>query len=148
MQFERLVTSLFASDPAAAAAFYVSHLGMRVDMDLGWFVSLRHDDHPGIEIALTDAAHDSLPPTHRTSTRGMAIALVVEDVAYEHHRFIELGTPIVQAPLDHPWGQRQLLAEGPDGVLIDLVQYTEPDPDWLAANGIDVEGANATPSSA
>ena len=64
----------------------------------------------------------------------MAVALVVDDVDAQHARFVELGTSIVQAPTGHPWGQRQMLAQGPDGVLIDLVQFTTPDPEWLAVN--------------
>lgn len=62
--------------------------------------------------------------------------IVVDDVDAQHARFVELGTPIVQPPTDHPWGQRQLPAQGPDGVLVDLVQFTTPDPAWLEANGL------------
>lgn len=136
MRFERLVLSLFASAPAEAAAFYVRHLGMRVDVDLGWFISLRHDDHADLEIAISSADHESIPISHRRPANGLAVALVVDDVDAQHQLFMEFGTPIVQPPTDHPWGQRQLLAQGPDGVLIDLVQFTTPDPAWLAANGL------------
>lgn len=152
MQFERLVLSLFASSPTDAAAFYVAHLGMRVDLDLGWFISLRHDDHDQLEIALTAHDHESVPTSKRQPASGVAIALVVDDVDAQHERFMQLGTTIIQKPRDHPWGQRQLLAQGPDDVVIDLVQFTTPDPAWLAANGLDQPpaessaGDEATPS--
>ena len=112
---------------------------MRVDLDVGWFISLRHDDHPGLEIVLTAHDHESLPIAMRRPASGVAVALVVADVNAQHAHFVNLGTTILQEPVDHPWGQRQLLVQGPDGVLIDLVQFTSPDPAWLAANGINTE---------
>ena len=124
MQFDRFVLSLFTSSPNEAAAFYVSHIGMRIDLDLGWFISLRHDDHAELEIALTAHDHESVPEFMRRPASGLAVAFVVDDVDAHHARFVELGTTIIQEPLDHPWGQRQLLAQGPDDVLVDLVQFT------------------------
>lgn len=128
-----------ASSPSDAAAFYMSHLGLRIDLDLGWFISLRHDDHAELEIALTAYDHESIPAAWRQPASGLAVALVVDDVDAQHARFEKLGTTIIQEPVDHPWGQRQLLAQGPDDVVIDLVQVTRPDPAWLAASGIEAE---------
>ncbi len=65
------------------------------------------------------------------------MAFVVDDVEALHDRLVAAGITIVQPPLDHPWGQRQVLADWHDGVLLDLVQFIDPDPAWMAANGLD-----------
>ncbi len=136
MTFQRCVTSLFSDEIELARDRYAHLLGFRIDMDLGWFVSLRHDDHPELEIALTDAQHPSVPKDRRTPASGLAVAFVVDDVDALHEALSNAGVEIVQAPTDHPWGQRQVLAAWHDGVLLDVIQFIEPDPDWMAANGL------------
>ena len=136
MHFERSVLSLYSPSPAEAAAFYVAHLGMRVDLDLGWFVSLRHEARPDFELALTQRDHPSVPEAYRRPCGGVALAFVVPDVDALHARLSDGGVSIVQPPTDHPWGQRQVLAAGPDGVLLDFIQIITPDPGWLAAHGL------------
>ncbi len=136
MKHQRLITSLLSVDPAAASEFFQEHLGMDVMLDIGWFISLVHPDHPGTEIAITRADHDSVPPTHRHPAQGVAIAVVVEDASAVHASLTANGCPPLGEPVDHPWGQRQFFAPGPDGVLLDVVQVTTPDAAWLRENGL------------
>lgn len=136
MTFQRCVTSLFTDEIERARDRYVELLGFRADLDLGWFVSLRHDGHPDLEIALTAADHESLPIAHQRGASGAALAFVVDDVDELHRRLAAAGVEIVQPPLDHPWGQRQVLAAWHDGLLLDAIEMIEPDPAWMAANGL------------
>ncbi len=136
MRYDRLITSLFSADPTSAAAFFVRHLGMEVALDIGWFVSLVHPDHPGTEVALTQSDHPSVPEAARHAATGVAIAVVVDDAAAVHESLTAQGCEPLSLPTDHPWGQRQFFAPGPDGVLLDVVEITEPDPQWLTDNGI------------
>lgn len=135
--FERCVTSLHVADIASARDRYVDLLGFRADLDLGWFVSLRHDAQPDLEIALTSADHESLPPHARRPASGLALAFVVDDVDDFHQRLIEADITVHRPPTDHPWGQRQVLATLHDDVMLDLVQVVDPDPEWMAANGLE-----------
>lgn len=136
MQYDRLITSLFTADPALASAFFVRHLGMEVVLDIGWFVSLVHADHPGTEIALTQSDHPTVPECFRRNAAGMAIAVVVDNAVAVHASLIAEGCEPLSLPVDHPWGQRQFFAPGPDGVLLDVVEITTPDPQWLTDNGV------------
>ncbi len=136
MTFERCVTSLFTAEIERARDRYVELLGFRVDLDLGWFVSLRHDAQPDLEVALTVADHPSIPADRRTGAGGMAMAFVVEGVDDRFEVLVAAGVEILQPPTDHPWGQRQVLAAWHDDVVLDLVEFTEPDHAWMAANGL------------
>ncbi|MEM9034397.1 MAG: VOC family protein [Actinomycetota bacterium] len=136
MRYDRSVTSIFASDPAAMAAFFVEHLGFEAQLDIGWFMSLVQPDHPDWEVAITAADHESVPPSHRHAVRGTAIAVVVEDAHAVHADLVAAGVPPLAEPVDHPWGQRQFFAPAPDGLLLDVLQLIPPDPDWLAEHGL------------
>lgn len=139
MQFERPSFALNSTDPQRAAAFYVDHLGMVVELDIGWFVSLRHPEHNSFELSVMASGHESIPRSHQVSARGVSLAVVVASVDDVGRSLESAGVSIVAGPTDHPWGQRQLLAETPDGVLLDVIQQTVPDPDWLRENGIAVD---------
>ncbi len=136
MKYDRLVTSLFSADPESAAEFFVEHLGMEVALSIGWFVSLVPPDHPGTEIAITRSDHPTIPERYRRDAAGMAIAVVVDDAVAVHTSFREAGCRPLSPPTDHPWGQRQFFAPGPDGVLLDVLEFIAPDQQWLADNGL------------
>ncbi|MEO1062544.1 MAG: VOC family protein [Actinomycetota bacterium] len=136
MRYDRSVTSIFVSDPAASAAFLAEHLGFRAQLDIGWFVSLVHPDHPDWELALTAADHESVPEAHRHPVRGAAVAVVVDDARAVHAELTAAGVDVLAEPVDHPWGQRQFFASGPDGLLLDVLQLIPPDPEWLSAHGL------------
>ncbi len=136
MRYDRSITSIFASDPAATTAFFAEHLGFEAQLDIGWFVSLVHPDHPEWELAVTAADHDSVPESHRHAVQGVAVAVVVDDVQAVHAALTAAGVTPTSEPVDHPWGQRQFFAPGPDGLLLDVLQMIPPDPDWLAEHGL------------
>lgn len=131
-----MITSLFASDPAASADYFVRHLGMEVTLDIGWFVSLVHPDHPETEIAITWYKHETIPHGFHQPASGTSIAVVVEDAHATHASLTAGGCPPLSVPIEHPWGQCQFFAPGPDGLLLDVVEVTAPDPQWLLDNGI------------
>ena len=136
MRYDRSATSIFCADPAAAAAFFVEHLGFDAQLDIGWFVSLVHPDHPEWELAITAADHESVPEAHRHPVRGTAVAVVVDDANAVHGELSAAGVIPLGEPVDHPWGQRQFFAPGPDGLLLDVLQLIPPDGDWLAEHGL------------
>ncbi len=136
MRFDRAVTSIFATEPATAAAFFVEHLGFEAQLDIGWFVSLVHPEHEGWELAITAADHESVPEAHRRPVRGTAVAVVVDDARRVHADLTAAGVRPLDEPVDHPWGQRQFFAPGPDGLLLDVLEMIPPDPGWMAEHGL------------
>ena len=57
----------------------------------------------------------------------MILTFQVEDAAAEEHkRLQEAGAPIVYGLTEEPWGQKRFMLREPSGVLIDIVEQTEP----------------------
>jgi catechol 2,3-dioxygenase-like lactoylglutathione lyase family enzyme len=140
MQFERFSTTVLVDDVAAVRDFHVHHFGWRVLGDAGWFVSLGHDEQ-SYELCVLDRAHGAVPDGHRDAARGLILGYVVSDAAGEAERLrgegVVLGTDVV----DEPYGQRHFFVTDPAGVLIDVVQLTTPDPEWIAQHWTAQEGA-------
>ena len=138
MQFQRCSVMLLCSDVAAARDYYIQHLDLEVNADIGWFVGLQRRDRPRetFELSLCEAGHSSIPAAlERTSTRGLVLAFEVEDVGVAVERFEAADVPILARPVDEPWGQRHFFAAAPDGVALDIFQSIEPDPAWMKTNG-------------
>ncbi|EHN12689.1 Glyoxalase family protein [Patulibacter medicamentivorans] len=131
MQLERFAPTLLSRDVAATRDFYVTRFGFRAEVDIGWFVSLRHDAE-AYELCLVAADHPSTPERFRRPSEGVIIGFLVADASAEEARLRAAGTEIVEPLRDEPWGQRHFYVADPDGVLIDVVQQTTPSAAWLA----------------
>ena len=127
--------TVFADDVAATARFYVEQFGFAVRLDIGWFVTLHHDDRP-YEMCVLERGHESVPEGFRVPPAGVIIGFLVDDVDAVAERLAAAGTPVVEPVRDEPWGQRHIFVTDPAGTLIDVVQPTAASPEWLAANGL------------
>ncbi len=138
MQFQRCAMMLLCSDVQAARDFYVQHLDLEVNADIGWFVGLQRRDRPRetFELSLCEAGHPSIPPAFDgTATRGLVLAFEVESVDAVFEHLEAASVPILARPKDEPWGQRHFFAAAPDGVALDIFQPCQPDPAWMRENG-------------
>ncbi len=54
--------------------------------------------------------------------------LQVRDVDATHHRLLGRDVEILRAPIDEPWGLREMWIADPDGVRIAVVQVPEEHP--------------------
>ncbi len=135
MQVEQVGAAFAAPEPAAAGAWFAEHLGFEVLVDLGWYVSTHHPDREGLRVDFVQADHETwVEPA--AGVRGSMLAFVVPDVDRQHDRLVAGGVSILKALVTEPWGQRRLQVAGPGGLVIELVQPVEPDPDWMAAQGL------------
>ena len=128
-------TTVLADDVAGTVRFYVEQFGFGVRLDIGWFVTLHHDDRP-YELCVVERGHESVPEAYRRPPAGVIVAFLVDDVDACAARLAAAGTPVVSPVRDEPWGQRHTYVTDPAGTLIDVVQLTTPSPEWLAANGL------------
>ncbi|WP_030610290.1 VOC family protein [Streptomyces sclerotialus] len=136
MRFEKLGTAVLTDDTAASSRFYIEHFGFTRVADLGWYVSLHHPEHPAYVLDFVQRGHESMPENFRTQdTAGLCLAFLVKDAAAEEAALRAKGVRITEPLHDEPWGQRRFHIESPEGILIEVLQTTTPDPDWLAANG-------------
>jgi predicted enzyme related to lactoylglutathione lyase len=130
--FSTTVLATDAEEVAAVARFYEQCFDFEVRLDLGWFVTLFHGERP-YELGVLQRDHDVVPAGFRGRVSGTIIGLQVDDVDACAQRLHDAGAPVVQELRDEPWGQRHLYVTDPAGTLIDVVQPTAPDPEWLAS---------------
>jgi uncharacterized glyoxalase superfamily protein PhnB len=64
------------------------------------------------------------------------LALLVEDVDSAHEQMRAGGVPVLMPLTAEPWGQRRFQVAGPAGLVVELLQTVAPDPEWMAAQGL------------
>ena len=121
-------------DVEATARFYETHLGFVRTFGLDWYVQLRATSEHPFELAVIAQNHDSIPSASQGPTRNLILSFYVDDAAAEEQRLAAAGVPIAQPLRDEVFGQRHFIAADPNGILIDIITPTDPDPEWLAAN--------------
>ncbi|MCB5911395.1 VOC family protein [Streptomyces pinistramenti] len=137
MQFQKLGVAVLSDDVAASGRFYTEHFGFTPVAALDWYVSLHHDAHPSYVIDLVQRGHDAMPEGFRTQdTAGLCLGFLVADAAAEEAALRAAGVEIAEPLRDEPWGQRRFNVWSPEGILIEVLQTIDPDPEWLAAQGL------------
>jgi catechol 2,3-dioxygenase-like lactoylglutathione lyase family enzyme len=113
-----------------ARDFYVAHFGFDVLFEAGWFVYLSgpgEEGTRGATLAFMSPDHPSNPPGPEAfNGLGMILTVEVEDAAAVFERLNGAGAPIVHPLTDEDWGQRRFMTRDPSGVLVDVVQQTQP----------------------
>lgn len=122
---------LMTADVAATADFYRRVLDFEDAFSSDWYVSMKRGPW---ELAVLDAAHDSVPARHRgTVASGMLLNLEVDDVDAEYARIASLpGVEIALTLRNEDFGQRHFILAAPDGVLVDIITPIEPSSEFAA----------------
>ena len=111
----------------ASRDFYVSHFGMEVMFDASWVVILGLPGRGEICLGLMAPDHPTNPPGPDVfDGKGMIVTIQVEDAAEALASLKRNGAPIVYDLHDEPWGQRRFMTRDPGGVLVDVVEQTQP----------------------
>ena len=123
---------LMSQQVAQTAAFFQGHFGFVALFDSGWYVHLQSASDPQINLAVLDASHDTVPALRRgTTAQGLLLNLEVADVDAEWAR-LQHQLPILLPLRSEAFGQRHFIAQGPDGVLIDVITPIEPSAEFAA----------------
>lgn len=124
----RIIPGILVQDPAAAATFYVRHLGAKIVFDAGWHISLRLGGFNGPELSFShppETAVGELP-------RGLvSIYVEVEDVDRAHSEVRASGLD-VEPPTDKPWGDRSFSFDDPIGLRLYLFSPRPMSPEFAA----------------
>ncbi|MFF4606982.1 VOC family protein [Streptomyces sp. NPDC001339] len=137
MHFTKLGTALLTDDVAASARFYADNFGFQRVVELDWYASLQHPQHPDHHLDFTLRGHEAMPEDFRTQqTGGALLGFLVEDAEAEEAALRAKGVPIAVPVRDEPWGQRRFNVWAPEGTLIEVLQTIAPDPEWLASQGL------------
>ncbi|SMQ85667.1 Uncharacterized conserved protein PhnB, glyoxalase superfamily [Devosia lucknowensis] len=133
MQFSSMFPLFQVRDVAATAQYYKDMFGFTAVFESDWYVHLRGEAEGLFEMAVMDFNHDSIPEIGRKPSSGVILSFYVEDAAAEARRLEAAGAKIAQPLRDEVFGQRHVIVEDPNGILIDVITAIEPDPAWLAA---------------
>lgn len=110
--------------------FYVTHFGFDVLFEASWFVYLSgpaDGETRGATLAFMSPEHPSNPPGPESfDGLGMILTVEVADAGALYEQLVAGGAPILHKLTDEDWGQRRFMTRDPAGVLVDVVQQTQP----------------------
>ena len=101
----------------------ILHFGIVFEND---FYILLHTPGGGEQLSFLQPGHPSQQPIFQPAFegKGMFLTIEVEDVNAEYARIIKLGIPLAIDLREEPWGDKHFAIEDPNGIGIDIVQYT------------------------
>jgi len=108
----------------------ISARGFKETFVSDWYISLKHENN--FEIAIIDKNHETIPEGFRQQSKGIILNFEVEDVDKIYERISEdKNMNILLEIQNEEWGQRHFIFEGPDNLLIDVIQIIEPTEEFL-----------------
>jgi len=124
---------LATADVPGAQRFYQDLFGFSPRYVSDWYVHLAHPSHAWIALALVAADHETVPLAGRIPARGVLVNFEVDDAATEYERLSSAGVRVLVPIKDEAFGQRHFIIEGPDGVMIDVIEPIPPTEEFAAA---------------
>lgn len=116
--------SLTVADVRASVHFFVDHLGYREQLAADGFASLSRDDG-GVDLVFLRRGIEILPENQREQrASGLIVAFVVDDLDAELARLEHEGVAITLPLREEEWGERLFMVEDPNGIAVELVQWT------------------------
>ncbi|RCS22909.1 glyoxalase [Phyllobacterium salinisoli] len=128
---------LLTSDVARTTAFYRDHFRFEPKFQSEWYVHLQSREDQGINLAVLDASHETIPQVGRGQVSGLILNFEVEDVDGEYERAKNAGLPILQELRDEAFGQRHFITADPNGVLIDVIKPIPPSAEFATQYSAD-----------
>ena len=123
---------LMVGDVRATADFWMHHFGFRPLFAADWYVHLQSSTDPGVNLALLQGDHATIPASARGRAAGMLVNFEVEDVDAVYDRLVAEGLPILLPLRDEDFGQRHFITQDPNGVLIDIIRPIAPSDEFAA----------------
>lgn len=99
--------------------FYTTLFYFNVNYDSNWFIHLVSKDMQ-LELEIIDSKNDMIPKEFQSKPKGFYITFVVENTDEVHEIAKAEQFKIINKPSDMPYGQRRLLLEDPNGILVDV----------------------------
>ena len=112
------------------SAFYIQHFGFNVAFEAEWYIHLISEN--GIQLGFLQSNHSSQPEfLHKSySGDGVIYSFEVRDVDQEYEKLRNAKIPILLDVKTEDWGQRHFMIKDPGGMVLDVVQATEPSDEY------------------
>lgn len=121
---------IMTNDVERTTAFYQKHFGFSIVFEADWYVSLKKED-TGDELAILNAAHETIPISFKKSVQGLILNFEVEDVDGVYQKLIKEAQLDLHLDIrNEGFGQRHFITSDPNGVLIDVITIIPPDPSF------------------
>lgn len=141
MQIRSSAVSLNVDDVPASSAFLTRHFGFREEMSADGFASLTRDD-AGMNVVFLRRGLPTLPADQRDDhASGVILAFVVDELETELARLEGEGVAITMPLTVEEWGERAFQVRDPNGVIIQLVDWSAPGATAQARTSGTVESA-------
>ncbi len=123
----KLNAGIITDNLSKSKAFYLEVLNFGVTFENEFYLLLHTPDHSA-EFSFLLPNHPSQQPIFHKPFQGQGLYLTIEvDHIEEYYNKIKTqGIKISVAIRDEPWGDRHFVIEDPNGIGIDIVQYSQP----------------------
>ena len=110
----------------ACRDFYIQHFGFKVAFEADWYIHLVSEK--GIQLGFLQPGISSQPEFLHSaySGSGMIYSFEVNNADEEYEKLKKSNVPILLPLKTEEWGQRHFMIKDPAGMVIDVVQTTEP----------------------
>ncbi|MEE4417882.1 VOC family protein [Streptomyces bugieae] len=127
MQFTASTVSLTVDDVAASQAFFTTHLDYTVQQAADGFASLSRPD--AVDVVLLVRGIQVLPPEQRDRhADGLILAFTLDGGLEEQEkRLRDAGIDITMPLREEPWGERLFQITDPNGLIIQFVEWSNPE---------------------
>ncbi|WP_291780868.1 VOC family protein [Cecembia sp.] len=115
----RMIANLFTDNLQESKDFYEQVLDFKAEFESNWYINLKSKDNL-LEIGLFPKNTDLIPATYVQHPAGVNLAFVVNDLDEVYERALHYNASIVLKPEDEFLGQRRMLLEDPNGLLLDI----------------------------
>ena len=119
----RDLANIMTDDVAGPRDWYLALLPLKLHYDSDWFVILvpgTASGGPPMELGIIERNNPIVPESFRATPQGIYLTFVVDDVDIIFAHAQMLGVPVLEEPNDTFYGQRRMLVEDPNGLLIDV----------------------------
>ncbi|MCK9877407.1 VOC family protein [Frankia sp. Ag45/Mut15] len=124
MKITSSAVSLNVDDVDASVDFLARHFGFTTQLAADGFASLARDD-AGMNVVFLRRGLPTLPADQRDDRAGgLILAFVVDDLEGELTRLRAEGVTITMALTEEEWGERAFQVRDPNGVIIQLVDWS------------------------
>lgn len=126
-----------SKNPIDSSEFYTKYLGFKLLGNAGdWYFTHEHPSMKGVYLDILKNGHKALGESLKYGINESTsfIALIVEDINQEYERLSNEKVNILTEITTEPWGQKRFQLLAPDNIVIEIVQPTEPDYEWLRQN--------------
>ena len=130
MSVTSLYPVLMSASVATTSAFYKEILGFETEFEADWYVSLRLG---AFELAILAYDHPTVPEPYRALPQGVIVNIEVEDAEAMYRQLSQLDVTVLLPLKDEDFGQRHFILEGPDAVMIDIIQPIPPSEEFVQA---------------